>query len=50
MAEDFLHNLDLLKAQLEKSSGKGSMVGISLRWILGMNPDNPRIILFTQVV
>ena len=49
VAEDFLHNLDLLKEQQEKSSGRGGMVGISLRWILGTNPDNPRVILFAQV-
>ena len=49
VAEDFLHNLDLLKEQQEKSAGRGGMVGISLRWILGTSPDNPRVILFAQV-
>ena len=47
--EDFLHSLDLLKIQIEKSSNCGHMVGISLRWMLGTLPDSGRVILFTQV-
>ena len=47
--EDFLHSLDLLKIQIEKSSNSGHMAGISLRWMLGTLPDSGRVILFTQV-
>ena len=48
-ADDFLQNLELFKNQLDKSSGRGAMTGLSLRWMLGTLPDRPRVILFAQV-
>ena len=49
VADNFLANLTQLKSELQASSNRGDMVGISLRWMLGTEGDSRRIILFAQV-
>ena len=41
--------MDQLKIEVEARSKSSHMVGISLRWMLGTLPDNPRVILIAQV-